>query len=54
VYQFIATYTTSFQGQMSFYYFATGDCGTDATIGVQGDDVNGGKWSPSVCCMKEA
>jgi hypothetical protein len=39
---------------MSLYYFVTGDGGTDATVGIQGQDVNGGKWSPSVCCLKEA
>lgn len=54
VYQFIATYNTSSPGQMSLYYFVTGDGGIDATIGIQGQDVNGELWSPSVCCLKKA
>lgn len=44
VYQFIASYNASAPGQMSFYYFATGDGGSIATIGIQGEDVNASKW----------
>ena len=43
VYQFIANYSTGALGQMSFYYFVTGDGGVDATVGIQGLDANFGK-----------
>jgi hypothetical protein len=41
VYQFIANYNASTPGLINFYYFATGNGGADATIGVQGNDSNG-------------
>lgn len=43
VYQFIANYSTGLPGRMGFYYFATGDGGLDATIGIQGVDGDSGK-----------
>ncbi|MCJ1246632.1 hypothetical protein MMC30_003841 [Trapelia coarctata] len=58
VYQFIANYSTGSPGRMGFYYFATGDGGVDATIGIQGEDadsitraveyMHGGNLSPGV------
>ena len=44
---FIVTYATQSPGNINFYYLTAGDGGAESTIGVQGQDEDGGRQSSS-------
>ena len=43
---FIVTYASQSPGSINFYYLTAGDGGANSTIGVQGQDEDGGKHQP--------
>ena len=44
LFHWIAQYKTTSPGLFDIYYFSDGDTGTDATVGIQGDDNDGSKY----------